>query len=128
MGEFIQEFKALDPANMDQAGGKALALCRMIAVGFPVPGGFVVLAGAFHEGALRPNAAKVVRRRLDAWVGGEPAVRLAVRSSGVDEDGAEAAFAGEFTTVLNVGIQEVPGAIETVYASRQGAEAYRKAR
>ena len=128
MGAFLTDLGASDLARLGHAGGKAIALCRMIAAGFPVPGGFVVLSGAFEEGGLGPGAATVVRERLEAWVAEEPAVRFAVRSSGVGEDGAEAAFAGEFATVLNVGLEDVAGAIETVYASRHRAEAYREAR
>ena len=46
--------------------------------------------------------------------------RFAVRSSALSEDSAQASFAGEFETVLNVtSDQEILEAIHTVYRSRQ---------
>jgi phosphohistidine swiveling domain-containing protein len=84
------------------AGRKAATLARLAAAGFPVPPG-VVLPAALFESASgeREVPAEVATALLDAvraW--GE--VPLAVRSSGVEEDSAEASYAGLFTTVLNV--------------------------
>jgi rifampicin phosphotransferase len=84
------------------AGRKAATLARLAASGFPVPPG-VVLPAALFESASgeRQVPAEVATALFDAvraW--GE--VPLAVRSSGVEEDSAEASYAGLFTTVLNV--------------------------
>ena len=84
------------------AGRKAATLARLAAAGFPVPPG-VVLPAAIFESASgeRKVPAEVAAALLQAvrpW--GE--VPLAVRSSGVEEDSAEASYAGLFTTVLNV--------------------------
>jgi rifampicin phosphotransferase len=84
------------------AGRKAATLARLAAAGFAVPPG-VVLPAALFESATGEHEvpAEVATALLDAvraW--GE--VPLAVRSSGVEEDSAEASYAGLFTTVLNV--------------------------
>jgi phosphoenolpyruvate synthase/pyruvate phosphate dikinase len=84
------------------AGRKAATLARLAAAGFPVPPG-VVLPPALFESASRERdlPAEVATALLDAvWAWGE--VPLAVRSSAVEEDSAEASYAGLFTTVLNV--------------------------
>jgi phosphohistidine swiveling domain-containing protein len=85
------------------AGRKAATLARLAARGFPVPPG-VVVPVASYEWALGRNfevPADVAADLLGAareW--GD--VPLAVRSSGVNEDGADASYAGLFTTVLDV--------------------------
>ena len=85
------------------AGRKAATLARLAARGFPVPPGVVVPAAVF-ERAFRRNlevpdqVAADLLNSVSAW--GD--VPLAVRSSGVDEDGADASYAGLFTSVLDV--------------------------
>jgi phosphohistidine swiveling domain-containing protein len=85
------------------AGRKAATLARLAAHGFPVPPGVVVPA-AIYEWAVDRNLevpAAVAADLLSAAheLGDVP---LAVRSSGMDEDGADASYAGLFTTVLDV--------------------------
>ena len=84
------------------AGHKAATLARLAAAGFPVPPGVVVPAVRLDPvDSERQLPAEIGIALLDAvrdW--GE--VPLAVRSSGVEEDSAEASYAGLFTTVLNV--------------------------
>ena len=79
-------------------GSKAVGLGQAIRDGLPVPSGFA-LSGAIVEAvaAGEPHAIHEVVR----WVRplGGP---LAVRSSAVDEDGAEASFAGQHLTLLNI--------------------------
>jgi phosphohistidine swiveling domain-containing protein len=85
------------------AGRKAATLARLAARGFPVPPGVVVPAAVFDR-AFRRNlevpdqVAADLLNSVSAW--GD--VPLAVRSSGVDEDGADASYAGLFTSVLDV--------------------------
>jgi pyruvate,water dikinase len=91
---------ATDPR---MAGRKAATLARLAAAGFPVPPGVVVpaavLAGmAGPEHSVPTGVAVNLLDSVRGW--GE--VPLAVRSSGVDEDGAEASYAGLFTSVLDV--------------------------
>lgn len=124
-----------DPAAMDPArvGGKAARL-SVLAGRWPVPPGFCLPAGLFAGGArlaagLRRQVAaayeEMSRRR-----GGE-GLRVAVRSSGLEEDGRDASFAGQHASVLNVaGPAGLLAAIETVLASADGesARAYRRSR
>jgi phosphoenolpyruvate synthase/pyruvate phosphate dikinase len=115
-------------APLGQAGGKASRLARLAAAGLPVPDFFVVTAEALaqhlREGAIAwppepdpaawqvtreallsaPVPAAVRRPVLHAY---EALVRpaapaVAVRSSGAGEDAAQASFAGQFATILNV--------------------------
>jgi pyruvate,water dikinase len=85
-----------------------------------VPDGVVVLPDAFVEGALRPEA----WREVLAWASSLPVGRagppaLAVRSSALNEDSAQASFAGAFETVLDVrGEAPLARAIQAVYASQ----------
>lgn len=74
-------------------GGKAEGLRVLRAFGMPVPSGAVIPAEA-HDDDLPRLASEVAKR-----FAGD---RLAVRSSGVVEDGHEASFAGQYETVLNV--------------------------
>jgi rifampicin phosphotransferase len=85
------------------AGRKAATLARLAAAGFPVPPGVVIPAVVFERafGNSREVPAQIATALLAAvrdW--GD--VPLAIRSSGVEEDSADASYAGLFTTVLNV--------------------------
>jgi pyruvate,water dikinase len=120
-----------DPAAADVSlvGGKAANLCRL-AVRHRVPPGFCVTAGAFAElgsaehglGTMAASSAlhsQIIEAyaMLGERVGcKEPSV--AVRSSGVDEDGTKSSFAGQFDTFLNLtGPDRVLAAIEECWAS-----------
>ena len=93
------------PAATDYriAGRKAATLARLAARGFPVPPGVVVPADVLDQAVDRnlevpADLAADLLSAVHAW--GD--VALAVRSSGVNEDGADASYAGLFTTVLDV--------------------------
>ena len=85
------------------AGRKAATLARLAAHGFPVPPGVVVPVAIFERAVGRnlEVPADVAADLLSAAreLGDVP---LAVRSSGMNEDGADASYAGLFTTVLDV--------------------------
>ena len=107
-------------ASLDQVGGKARNLGRLLAGGFHVPDGFCVTADACvrfleHNGLDPAGAteAAVARGSFPSEV--ETAIRcsfeslmgagaksVAVRSSGASEDGRAFAFAGQFETYLNL--------------------------
>lgn len=76
-----------------EIGGKAAGLARLAATGFPVPDGAVVPAGTGDADLDRAAELLAARYRGRS---------LAVRSSGVAEDGAGASFAGQYETVLDV--------------------------
>jgi len=119
----LDDEDALDTA---QAGAKAAVLARMRRAGFPVPDGVVVLADALRA-QLDPDMSESellaapldpsLRQALVA-AGGELSGPLAVRSSGIDEDGAQASHAGQYDTVLNVRAgDELVDAVRTCWAS-----------
>jgi len=95
-------------------GGKAEALARLRAAGFPTPDGVVVASGATDDEVL-PAATAIAGRFAGR--------ALAVRSSGVSEDLADASFAGQYVTVLNVLAEAAPlaAAIRQVRASAHAA-------
>jgi pyruvate,water dikinase len=127
----VRPFAELTGEALIAAGGKGGSLARLRQAGFPVPDGFVVLPGAFVEGALTPESWEQVRENLATLRAIDPDVAFAVRSSAAAEDSAQTSFAGEFTTVLNVrGDEELRGAIEAVYGSRHNERvaAYSRAR
>lgn len=79
-------------ADAEEFGGKAAALARAIVLGHRVPDGVVI--GVSTDPALGTDELAAI---LDA-LGGS----VAVRSSGVAEDGAAASFAGQYASVLGV--------------------------
>jgi phosphohistidine swiveling domain-containing protein len=114
----------LDPAQARALlGTKAASLAHLTGAGFPVPPGVVVTAaGADWDqvlARLRSAAAKL----------GGPDQRFAVRSSAAAEDLAGASFAGQYETVLDVGLDELPDAVRQVLDSAASARvaAYRQA-
>jgi len=106
-----------------RAGGKASNCARLKQAGFPVPDGIVVLSNATDA-----SLADVARHRWFAAVPGDEL--FAVRSSGIDEDGAGESFAGIHETLLNVTRDELASAIRTCRDSAQSAQAreYRRAK
>ncbi len=86
-------------------GGKAGSLGELAAT-HRVPPGFVLTTSA-HERAQREGAEGLLDLIGEAYAAladevGSADPRVAVRSSAVDEDGAEASFAGQHATFLNV--------------------------
>lgn len=107
----------LDRIDTEPVGGKAAQLAQLARLGLRIPEGFVIVGAA--PGRLPPELDEYAAR-----IGGA----LAVRSSALGEDSAEASFAGQFETVLGVkGAPAVRAAVERCLASTAGArvEAYR---
>lgn len=93
-----------DPA----VGGKALGLARLVRMGLNVPPAFVIANAT-------PGDYPAGLGDACAELGGEA---LAVRSSARGEDGAQASFAGQYDTVLNVvGDEALRAAIDRCAAS-----------
>jgi rifampicin phosphotransferase len=105
------------------AGRKAATLARLAAAGFPVPPGVVLPAAVLdrtlgEHGAIPGEVASELIAAVRAW--GD--VPLAVRSSGIDEDGARASYAGLFTSVLEVrGDDALLDAVQVCRSSAFGA-------
>ncbi len=96
-------------ASEDAVGGKARGLATLIAAGFPVPGGFVVLPEARDE-----EIAAAYR-----LLGPGP---VAVRSSAEEEDSETRSYAGQLDSFLDVvGEERVAEAVKACRASARNA-------
>ncbi len=115
----VLSFSDLHMEKRPFAGGKGGTLARLYQAGYPVPAGFVILSSAFAGDQLRPEAWKLAQMQLNLLRHGRKAFAFAVRSSALSEDSAQASFAGEFETILNVGtVAEIREAIHQVRRSR----------
>jgi pyruvate,water dikinase len=112
-----------DAADVDLVGGKAIGLAGMIRAGERVPEGFCVTTTAYRSGVLPDAEIIAAYEQLGAGA-------VAVRSSTTLEDGADASFAGQQDTYLNVvGAAQVVDAVRRCWDSSHTARAvaYRRA-
>ena len=94
--------------KMHYAGGKARSLSFMLTHSkIRIPEGYVIPAG---ESASDEELASLDR-----------SLTYAVRSSAISEDGENASFAGQYETVTDVRVEDIPDAIKTVLASADNA-------
>jgi phosphohistidine swiveling domain-containing protein len=118
-----------------EVGVKAANLGAVMAAGFPVPDGVVLtadaLGGAFSglqdDAAVPPSLERWLTEGLERLGPG----RVAVRSSGIAEDLADASYAGQYETVLGVeGLEAVAAAVRRCWASASAARvaAYERGR
>jgi pyruvate,water dikinase len=106
-------------------GSKAVDLGQALRDGLPVPPG-VALAGDVVD-AVAGRDEDAIREVAEAVA--QLQGPLAVRSSAVDEDGANASFAGQHLTLLNVrGAEELTSALSEVWwsANSDSAITYRQ--
>ncbi|MFX0090582.1 MAG: PEP/pyruvate-binding domain-containing protein, partial [Candidatus Hodarchaeota archaeon] len=124
-------FNKLNGKDQLKAGGKGRILARLYQKGYPVPDGFVIIPQAFEGDKIRPEAWEQAQAQLKRILKKNENVSFAVRSSGLSEDSAQASFAGEFETVLDVHTDEdIYTAIHTVRQSRlsERVQTYSKAK
>ena len=106
-------------------GSKAVGLGEAARAGLSLPPG-VALSGAIVEAVAAGEEAAIRKVVKSVRPLGGP---LAVRSSAVDEDGAEASFAGQHLTLLNVpSSEEVSDALREIWwsANSDSAITYRQ--
>jgi pyruvate,water dikinase len=134
------------PSDVNVVGVKAVRLGQLLAKGFPVPPGFCITAQACRE-FLSANGLvdELSKERilasgippaiwhdvLAAYKGLGSDISVAVRSSAVQEDLAEASFAGQYHTALDVSSEAtLLNAIRECWASlfAPSAVAYRRQR
>jgi rifampicin phosphotransferase len=121
----LAEAARLDPAPAQALlGTKAASLARLAAASFPVPAGVVVTPAA----AADWDQTRVRLQRAAEQLADRQGQRFAVRSSAAAEDLAGASFAGQYETVLDVGLDELPQAVQQVWDSAVSARvsAYRQ--
>ncbi|MGO1561677.1 MAG: PEP/pyruvate-binding domain-containing protein, partial [Actinomycetaceae bacterium] len=113
--------RRLTDATLESSGGKAAALGALLRAGLPVPDGFVIPhhpddgAGYGLSPQLRNEVAGELARLEDPVV--------AVRSSALNEDTADASAAGQYESV--VGVRGVEGVCEATVTCRTSADAPR---
>lgn len=122
MKKVVPLAKAVDDAVF---GSKAVGLGQAARGGLPLPPG-VALSGSIVEAvaAGEEDAIRKVAKSVRPIRG-----PLAVRSSAVDEDGAEASFAGQHLTLLNVpSSEELSSALRKIWwsANSDSAITYRQ--
>jgi pyruvate,water dikinase len=106
-------------------GSKAVGLGDAARAGLPLPPG-VALSGPIVEAVASGERGAIKKVEKAVRPLGSP---LAVRSSAVDEDGAEASFAGQHLTLLNVPSSEaVSDALKEIWwsANSDSAITYRQ--
>jgi rifampicin phosphotransferase len=121
-----------DAVNQSATGGKAANLARLIALGAPVPDGFVLTNSALQhfvaeQEALPPHVDIEV---MTAWQLLSPGPVI-VRSSAVGEDSSDASFAGQLDSVAGITSEsQLRAAILQVWSSQWSARAlaYQSAR
>jgi len=139
MMQFIRHFSEIDETDLPTVGGKGLNLGKLTRAGFRVPHGFCVTTDAYRfsvQGLSEQNVDAVkglvlapeliaeiqaARKKLQT-------ATVAVRSSATAEDLAEASFAGQQDTFLNVASDQLLDAIKGCWASlwSERAIAYRQ--
>jgi pyruvate, water dikinase len=106
-------------------GSKAVGLGHAVRDGLPVPPG-VALSGPIVEAVAAGSERAIKKVAKSVRPLGGP---LAVRSSAVDEDGAEASFAGQHLTLLNVpSSEQLTAALSEIWwsANSDSAISYRQ--
>jgi pyruvate,water dikinase len=112
-------------ADTSVFGSKAVGLGEAVRAGLPVPDGFALSGPTVEEVAAGDEDAIGHVTDTVRPLGGP----LAVRSSAVDEDGADASFAGQHLTLLNVPtVDALPPALGEIWwsANSDSAISYRK--
>src|SRR5678816_963794 len=102
-----------DAAEESAFGGKAVSLGAAIRAGLPVPPG-VALGTTMVERVAAGEPSAIDAIFMSPHI---PDLRLAVRSSAVGEDSADASFAGQHATKLNVRRPNIRQAVHVVWAS-----------
>jgi pyruvate,water dikinase len=130
--KFIVSLSEITRSQINSVGSKAANLGEMMRAGFPVPEGFVLTTDAFeffmnansleydssYDDVLKAIMPAYVEDQLWEVVTPYNSISWAVRSSGVAEDLADASFAGQYETVLDVkGFDELSKAIRRCWAS-----------
>ncbi len=110
--------------NRMLTGGKAAQLSLLLRAGFQVPSGFVVTTEAWKQyvqmdASLSNECIEHIHSACEALA----ASSFAVRSSAVVEDGNQRAWAGQFSTFLDVSIEEVHERVIACFASARSARA-----
>ena len=138
--KFIKHFSEIDETDLPHVGGKGLNLGKLTRAGFRVPQGFCVTTDAYRfsvQNLSEQSASAIKELVLSQELVAEihtareklQTATVAVRSSATAEDLAEASFAGQQDTFLNVKHDKLLDAVKACWASlwSERAIAYRQA-
>lgn len=117
----------LNAANrMSGVGTKAERIATMMAAGIPVPPGIVIPDAVFSGTRSSISFADAHQRQLMRLCKKLRLQKMAVRSSGIGEDGEDHSYAGVFESILNVDRDGLLDAVDTVRQSllSNGASVY----
>lgn len=112
-----QLFSLAETNPRELVGGKAYALGEMIRAGFNVPHGFVLSSSVFMK--MSPSLKNLVLSHFDKL----EAQFVAVRSSAINEDGSEDAWAGQLETYLNCNRDDLVQNVENCWKSTGSSRA-----
>jgi pyruvate, water dikinase len=113
---YTRPLAELRRTDAGEFGGKSANLGDVLAAGIPVPPGFAVSAAAYRTSGLPDELRVELAERYRALGDGDPPV--AVRSSAIGEDGAEASHAGQQESFLWVrGVEQLCDAVRDCWAS-----------
>lgn len=114
--KYVFDLGSIPQDKMSRAGGKARSLSLMITdMKLNVPEGYVIVCDAFKDGEILEEAASELTSVLPTL---DPAWTYAVRSSAINEDGQNASFAGQYETITDVDIKDIPAAVKKVVSSK----------
>ena len=116
---YIFSLRRLPKDKESLAGGKARSLSFMMQnAKLRIPEGHVILCTALEGTKLKDEARTELAELLK---GLDAKVTYAVRSSAINEDGENASFAGQYETLTDVRLEDIPKAVEKVAASAGNA-------
>jgi len=124
---FVRPLAEVVLADRAEVGGKAATLGELARRGFAVPPGFVLTTAARDAWADRSRREQVRTELMEAFhaLGAQ---RVAVRSSGVAEDGEAASWAGQLESFLSVGQEQLEAAVMGCWESTSSPRALAYAR
>lgn len=102
----------------ETVGGKAFRLAQLQAAGLPVKRGVVITADEVNSILVTSKVPRDIIARVAVLK-----FPVAVRSSAMGEDGSEHSWAGQFSTMLNVELEDLEQAILTCAKSRESGAA-----
>jgi phosphoenolpyruvate synthase/pyruvate phosphate dikinase len=125
--KLILPFKEITKEDSRQFGGKVASLGEISRSGIPVPDGFGISVEAYRLFKGKPFTEEF-KRELKRAFKKLGANRVAVRSSAAAEDAADASWAGQLQTFLNVTFPQLEESIRKCWKSMESGnvKAYTK--
>ncbi|KAH9256974.1 hypothetical protein BASA82_001088 [Batrachochytrium salamandrivorans] len=115
-GHLFKLTKQTPLLSAEQVGGKAHNLIKLARMGSKVPETFVLACQEFSSQWHSMQVSDAIRTQLKLLL--DPNAKYSVRSSANVEDGLDSAYAGKFTTTLNVqGVENICLAIAVCWKS-----------